>query len=346
MQVEMTSRERIVLLAIISNHIKTAKPTGSRFLANRYKLGISPATIRNTMSDLEEKGFLEHPHRSAGRIPTDKAYRHYVDHLLELNRLSQEEEKAIMSSYGLNKNIIENILVHSAKVLSVLTYELGVGLAPSMEEGVLERLDLIQVATNKVLLVLTVKSGLVKTIFVEVPGEMNLDNLDSTASFLHERLCGLTLGEIRASLPQRIRDGALGDDRELLNFFVQSADEFFDISSNESQLVIDGVSKLAHQPEFSSETGMKSLIELTERKNFLSRVLAERAGRDGIVITIGKENESSNLSPFSIVTADYTVGDLKGTIGVIGPTRMPYEKVIALVDYTSRMLSDILKGNE
>ncbi len=345
MQVKLTSRERVVLQAIISNHIKTAKPTGSRYLAQRYKLGISPATIRNTMSDLEEKGFLEHPHRSAGRIPTDKAYRHYVDHLLQLNHLSAREKQAIKSSYDLNKNIIENILVHSAKVLSVLTFELGVGLAPSMEKGVLERIDLIQISSSKILLVLTVKSGLVKTIFVEVPGEMNLDNLNSTASFLNERLCGLTLGEIKASVSQRLRDVGTKD-RELLNFFVQSADELFDISSNEKQLVIDGISKLAHQPEFSSEVGMKSLIELTERKNFLSRLLAERAGSNGIMITIGRENETSNLSPFSIVTADYTVGDLKGTIGVIGPTRMPYEKVIALVDYTSRMLSDILKGNE
>lgn len=273
------------------------------------------------------------------------AYRHYVDHLLRLDRLSAEQKKAIKSSYSINKNIIENILVHSAKVLSVLTFELGVGLAPSMEKGILERLDLIQVSTNKILLVLTIKSGLVKTIFVEVPGEVSLDNLESTASFLNERLCGLTLGEIKASVSRRLRDAG-SDDRELLNFFVQSADELFDISSNEGQLVIDGISQLAHQPEFSSEMGMKSLIELTERKNFLSRLMAERAGSDGIMITIGRENESSNLSLFSIVTADYTVGDLKGTIGVIGPTRMPYEKVIALVDYTSKMLSNVLKGND
>ena len=345
MQRKLSERERKVLQAIIRNHIKTAKPTGSRVLTRKYKLGISPATVRNTMSDLEEKGFLEHPHRSAGRIPTDKAYRHYVDYLLELNTLTEEEESVLKSSFRPDKKVIDNVLLHSAKALSVLTFELGIGLAPKMDEGVLERLDLIQLSMNKLLLVLTVRSGVVKTIFVEVPSEMNIDNLDETASFLNERLCGLTLGEIRSSFTERIKDTGTGD-REFLNFFVQSADELFDISPGESHLIIDGVSKLAHQPEFSTEEGMKSIIELTERKNFLSRLLAERADSNGIVITIGKENRAMNLEPFSIVTADYKVGTLKGTIGVIGPTRMPYEKVIALVDYTSKMISDILKGKD
>ncbi len=342
MKVKLSQRERIVLQAIIRNHIKTAKPTGSRLLTRKYKLGISPATVRNTMSDLEEKGFLEHPHPSAGRVPTDKAYRHYVDHLLELNQPTEEEESIFISSFQPDKKVIESVLLHSAKALSVLTFELGVGLAPIMEEGVLEHLDLVQLSLNKILLVLTVKSGVVKTIFVEVPSEMTIDNLDDTASFLNERLCGLTLGEIRSSLSERLRD-AVPDDRGLLNFFVQSADELFDISSDESHLIIDGVSKLAHQPEFSTEKGMKSIIELTERKNFLSSLLAERVDSDGIVITIGKENKAMNLELFSIVTSDYKVGTLKGTIGVIGPTRMPYEKVIALVNYTSKMVSDILR---
>jgi heat-inducible transcriptional repressor len=332
MKGELSQREQEVLQAIIWNHIKTAKPTGSRLLTRKYKLSISPATVRNTMSDLEEKGFLEHPHPSAGRVPTDKAYRHYVDHLLELNQLTEQEESIFKSSFQPDKKVIENVLLHSAKALSVLTFELGVGLAPIMEEGVLEHLDLVQLSLSKILLVLTVKSGVVKTIFVEVPGEMTIDDLDETASFLNERLCGLTLGEIRSSLSERVRD-AVSDDRGLLNFFVQSADELFDISSDESPLIIDGVSKLAHQPEFSTEKGM----------NFLSSLLAERVDSDGIVITIGKENKAMNLEPFSIVTSDYKVGTLKGTIGVIGPTRMPYEKVIALVNYTSKMISDILK---
>ncbi len=342
---KLTERESKVLQAVIWSHIKTAKPTGSRYLANSYKLGISPATIRNTMSDLEDKGYLEHPHRSAGRVPTDKAYRHYVDHLLELDAITEKEEKTLKTTVKPDTKVVESILMHSAKVLSVLTYEMGIGLAPRMDEGILERLDLIQLSLNKVLLVLTVKTGLVKTIFVEVPTETTREKLEETASFLNQRLCGLTLGEIRSSLSARILSGAAGD-RELLNFFIQSADEVFDISSGETQLFMDGVSKLAHQPEFSTKEGMKSIIELTERKNFLSRFLAERVDNEGIVITIGKENKALNLSPFSIVTADYKVGTLKGTIGVIGPTRMPYEKVITLVDYTSKMISKLLSSGE
>jgi len=338
----LSEREEKILQAILQNHIRTAKPTGSRYLTRKYKLGISPATVRNTLSDLEEKGYLSHPHRSAGRVPTDKAYRHYVDHLLGLKDLTEAEENALKSSMRPDRKVVEDVLLHAAKVLSVLTYELGIGLAPKMEEGILEHLDLVQVSLSKILLVLTVKSGLVKTIFIEVPAETHMDRLVETASFLNERLCGLTLGEIRTSLSERLRDVSSGD-RGLLNFFVQSAEDLFDLSANESHLIIDGVSLLAHQPEFSTEKGMRSIIELTERRNFLSKILADRAESEGIMITIGKENRAMNLEPFSIVTSDYTVGTLKGTIGVIGPTRMPYEKVIRLVDYTSRMISEILK---
>jgi len=339
----LTEREKKVLQAIILNHIKTARPTGSRYLAKKYKLGVSPATVRNTLSDLEEKGFLEHPHRSAGRIPTDKAYRHYVDYLLKLDALTREEEKVLKFTFMPDRKVIDDILEHAAKVLSVLSHELGVGLAPKMEEGILEHLDFIQLSLNKILLVLTVKSGLVKTIFIEMPMETSIERLEETASFLNQRLCGLTLGDIRSTLSERLKDVSIGD-KELLNFFIQSADEVFDISMDESQLVLDGVSTLAHQPEFSTERGMKSIIELTERRNFLSRVLAERAEREGIMITIGEEHKASNLTPFSIVTADYKIGTLRGTIGVIGPTRMPYEKIITLVDYTSKMISEFLNS--
>ncbi len=345
MSKKLSERERKVLQAIIWNHVRTARPTGSRYLSREYRLGISPATVRNTLSDLEDKGFLTHPHPSAGRIPTDKAYRHYVDHLLELDVLSAKEQRALKSSINLDRKVVENVLVHSAKVLSVLTFELGIALAPRISEGVLERLDLVQLSLNKILLVLTVRSGLVKTIFVEVPGEKMMEHLEETAAFLNERLCGLTLGEIRSSLTERLGDSVSGD-MEFLNFFVQSADEVFDMSSDSSQLVIDGVSKLAHQPEFSTEEGMKSLIELTERKNLLSRILSERADSDGIMITIGQENSALNLAPFSIVTADYKVGTLRGTIGVIGPTRMPYDKVIAIVDYTSKMISNVMESGD
>jgi len=345
MRKALTDREKKVLQALVWNHIRTAKPTGSRILAKRYQLGISPATVRNTLSDLEEKGFLEHPHTSAGRVPTDKAYRHYVDHLLERDELTEAERSALRSTLRPDRKVIESVLEHSAKVLSVLTTELGVGLAPRMDESVVEGIDLVQLSSSKLLLVLTIRSGLMKTIFVEVPGEATREQLEQTASFLSQRLCGLTVGEIRSSMSERLRD-SVGGDKELLNFFVQSADDLFDLSSDEKQLVIDGVSNLTHQPEFSTREGMQSIIELTERKNLLSRVLSERGDDEGIQITIGREHGSTNLSPFSIVTSDYKVGTLRGTIGVIGPTRMPYEKVIALVDYTSRMISEILRTAE
>ena len=253
MTASLTDRERQVLEAVIETYVQTAEPAGSRTIAKRHQLGLSPATIRNTMSDLEEKGFLYHPHTSAGRIPTDQAYRVYVDSLMRPPRVAATQSEQIREELAGEGPVIEQILARAAQVLGVLTNELGVAVSPSLEEAVLERLDLLQVSSDRLLLVLALKSGVVRTIYVEVPSHMATEAVGHVAVVLNERLAGLTLKEIRATLADRLRDAVTDPgSHELLNIFVQEAEELFEVPAP-AGVVLGSTQPLAIQPEFATK---------------------------------------------------------------------------------------------
>jgi heat-inducible transcriptional repressor len=344
---DLTDREIAVLEAVVRTYVETAEPAGSRSVARRSGLGVSPATIRNTMSDLEEKGYLSHPHTSAGRVPTDLAYRFHVDQLINLPDLSLEDHSTLMRELDPGgSTAVQRLIQRAARALSLLSLELGVGLAPRLEAAVLEKLELLRVASNKILLVATIRSGLARTLYVDFEGEIPEDALATLAVLLNERLAGLTLREIRHTLPDRLRDFRPGDSavaEELLNIFIESGSELFNWSDlEESEILLGKASLLATQPEFTSEESLKNLIELTERRDLLGKALADRLHPGGLQITIGGENTQEELSDFTLVTSEYHIGGLKGVIGIIGPTRMPYEKVIAIVDSTSSLVNRIL----
>ena len=338
----LSERERRVLEAIVQSYVETAEPVGSRVLAKRFGLGVSPATIRNAMSDLEEKGFLSHPHTSAGRVPTDRAYRLYVDALMGRTPISREEHDALRDQLQAHGAVTE-VLRRAAEMLGVLTQELGIAVAPSLDSAVLERMDLIAVSSERLLLVLALRSGLVRTIFVPVPGSVPPDAIHGITLVLNDRLAGLTLREIRQTLGERLRDiAANAAESELLDIFLSTGDQLFDLPAGDD-VVVGRTSLLADQPEFASGERMRSLIELTEQRDVLQRVLGQRATTNSLTITIGGENESVHLSNLTLVTSPYRAGALTGVIGVLGPTRMPYEKVVALVEHTSKMVGDLLK---
>jgi heat-inducible transcriptional repressor len=343
---ELSKRERRVLEAVIQTYVQTAEPAGSRTVSRHFGLGVSPATIRNTMSDLEEKGFLFHPHTSAGRIPTNKAYRAYVDALLgSPAAVASVERDRLAEVLGVPDSPIETILRRAAQSLGVLTQELGVAMGPRLSTSILRTLDLVRLSDERLLMVLALEGGAVRTVFVEVAGSIAESALAQVTKVLNERLGGLTLEEIRTSLGVRLRDSAsVPDVRELLNIFVQEAEALFDdkMSLGEDQVLLGQASVLAEQPEFAAADRMRQLIELTERPQALADALRKRGETSGISITIGTEHDDARLKDFTVVTSEYHAGSLTGVIGVIGPTRMPYEKVISLVNHTSQLLSELL----
>ncbi len=348
MTAPLTDRERQVLEAVIETYVQTAEPAGSRTIAKRYQLGLSPATIRNTMSDLEDKGYLYHPHTSAGRIPTDLAYRVYVDYLMRPPAVAAAQAQRLRGELEGQRAAIEAILSRAAQVLGVLTNELGVAVSPTIDEAVLERLDLLQVSSERLLLVLALQSGAVRTIFVEVPAQLAGDAVQQVTVVLNERLAGLTLKEIRTTLADRLRDAAPDEpgSSELLNIFVQEADELFDVPVAQAPGIggvhLGSTQPLTGQPEFATKQQLQGLLDVTERRDLLREALAAR-GAEGLTITIGQEHSDTRLSPFTLVTSTYRFGPLTGVIGVMGPTRMPYDKIAALVNHTSRLVGELLE---
>ena len=345
LQNELTERERRVLEAVIQSYVATAEPAGSRALSRRFGLGVSPATIRNTMSDLEEKGFLFHPHTSAGRVPTDKAYRLYVDSIIRLDQIAGPEHQRLAEQIAAGGSTIETIVRRAAQSLGILTQELGIALGPRFDQARLQRLELVRLASDRLLMVLSLDGGAMRTIFVEVPAEIADGAVSEVAYVLNERLGGLTLREIRSTLPTRLRDANPSDAAGgLLNIFVEEGGTMFDLpAADRDDVVLGQPSLLADQPEFASGERMRRLLELTETREELADLLRRRASAPGLTITIGNEHADPRLEPFTVVTAEYRVGTLNGVIGVIGPTRMPYEKVISLVRHTSRLVSELIE---
>jgi heat-inducible transcriptional repressor len=335
---ELTPRERRVLEAVIHTFVDTAAPAASRAVALDFNLGVSPATIRNTMSDLARKGYLTQPHPSAGRTPTDKAYRYYVDTLMKIQELSADEVAQVQATVA-ETSAEQELLSRAVLALSVLSHELGLGLGPQTGGGALERIELIGLSSERMLIVLAIDSGPVRTIYVEAPRPVTDDALSSLAQFLNERLAGQTLREVRETYRDRLSDGPT-EHADLLNIFLEQADTAFATEPSIESVVLGPASSLADQPEFADREGLRTLIELTEQKELLARALEKRRA-EGIVISIGGEHAQEPLLDFSLVTTQYEMAGVRGTIGVIGPTRMPYERVVALVQYTAGLLSSL-----
>ena len=340
----LSERQFRVLEGVIQVYVETAQPAGSEAVVRRSRLGLSPASVRSTMSELEARGFLFHAHTSSGRIPTERAYRLYVNRLMRPARVAPSVRAKLESEIApAARNPIEEILRRAAQVLGVLTQELGVAIAPTLDGLVLERLELVRVSGERLLVVLTLQSGLVRTIFLEVPAAVAVEAVEHVARILNERLAGLPLREIRGTLPERLRDaGGGGEGSELLNIFVAEGEELFGFPAPGGGVVLGSAQPLADQPEFASNQRMRDLLDLTERRDLLRRAFEDRHRR-GLTITIGSENSDPRLAEFTLVTSAYRAGGLSGVIGVMGPTRMPYEKIIGLVEHTSRMVEGLME---
>jgi heat-inducible transcriptional repressor len=342
---ELSERERRVLEAVIQSYVETAQPAGSNAIARKFGLGVSSATIRNTMSDLEEKGLLYHPHTSAGRVPTDVAYRIYVDSLMPVSTIALREHDALSAQIVSGGLAVEGILRRAAQSLGVITQELGVALGPRLDDSVLQRVDLIRLTSERLLVALTLGGGAVRTIFVEARTDIPDSAIVEVTRLLNERIAGLTLREIRQSVSDRLRDtGPTREAAELLNVFIEEGETLFENAIQGDDAVLLGQpSLLAEQPEFSTVDNMRKLVAITETHEHLADLLRKRSGSPGITISIGNEHLDPKLETFTIVTAQYRSGGVTGVIGVIGPTRMPYDKVISLVTHTSRLITDLLE---
>jgi heat-inducible transcriptional repressor len=345
----LTEREREILTLVVQAYVHDATPVGSRTLARRFGIRLSPATIRNTMNDLEAAGLLEQPHTSAGRVPTDQGYRVYVDQLMEPCDLSPRERQAIRSAVLGEQNAdlwdAALILNGTVRALSSITRLLAVSVEPRLVEGHFEKIELVALGDRKVLAVLTIARGFVRTVVIELEASVDREGLEATTRLLNERLSGLPMKAIREGVRERIRDSQ-GADPKILKLILNNSEEIFSAPSADSQLHLSGMPNILSLPEFADRERMLILTKALEHKEIFLRVLERRSGSGGLTISIGQENETGEISFCSIVSSPYQAGELKGTVGIVGPTRMEYSKLVGLVDYTARLVGEVLGGEE
>lgn len=337
--VELSERERTVLRYVVHDFIETAVPVGSRYISRKHEdeLGLSAATIRNVMSDLEYLGYINHPHTSAGRVPTDSGYRFYLDELMHREHVPSEAQRQITENLAAAEND-EEIFKQTSKLLSRISRQLCVVTSPSLNNGIFEKLELVQINSQRLMVIISLKLGLVRTIMLEVAHETPRETLDDLARFLNERLSGLTLEDIRETFSERVKD-APSEESRLVRIFIDSVDKLF-VGDRSEKLHIAGTDVIVDQPEFENPKNFRGIIELINNEEIIIHVL-EKAQREGVTVKIGQENSDDKLKDYSVITANYSVGTVSGSIGVIGPTRMAYSKTIPLVDYVAQTISDM-----
>jgi heat-inducible transcriptional repressor len=346
MAMDLNEREKTVLHYVVHDFIETATPVGSRFISKRHEnvLGLSSATIRNIMSDLEYLGYIDHPHTSAGRVPTDRGYRFYLDSLMHVEQLSADEQQTIRESLD-GAQEIEEMLRESSRLIGKISRQLCVVTSPHLSSGILEKLELVPISSSRILVVMSIKSGLVRTIMMEVGAEIARSRLEELAHRMNEKLSGLSLQEIRGTFVERMRD-TQEEPSGLIRLFIDSVDKLF-LPPRTEKLHIGGTGEIIEQPEFTNPREFRGVVELINDEEFIIHVLQKHEeAAAGTQVTVGTENQDEKLKSYSLVTSMYTVGDITGSIGVIGPTRMQYNKMIPLVDHVARTISAMLSNSK
>ena len=340
----LNDREQSVLRMVVHNYVQSAIPVGSRYISKHFEPQLSAASIRNVMADLEEHGYLAHPHTSAGRIPTDQGYRFYVDYLMEVQHLTDEQRQQIQQQLDPAADT-EEMLRESSKLLGKITQQLSVVTSPHLSSGVFERLELVPVSSSKLLVIISIRTGIVRTIMLEVGAEVRRERLEQVSLAVNERLSGLTLKEIRETFADRVRDVA-NERTGLVRMFIDSVDQFFSDTKEREKLHIGGAANIIGQPEFVDPRNFRGVIELIENEDIIVHLLEKHEGlNDPFVVTIGSENSEDTAQNYSIVSATYNVDGVTGRVGIIGPTRMNYSRVIPLVDAVARAIAELLMGS-
>ncbi len=333
-------RRHSLLLAAVSEFIATAEPVGSNQIASRHHLGIKSAMVRNMMSELEDAGFLSQPHTSAGRVPTDKAFRYYVDHLAGAARIGFEDRSQIELHYSGRGRDIALLMRDTPKLLSILTGQAAMVMAPRLESVELERVNFIRIREREVLAVFVSTTGAVQNRLVMTDRDHAQGELDRMAGYLNESLGGRTLDQAREWIEVQLKQERARYDRFMRDALVLG--EAIAGHPDAIEVYVDGSVQALEQPEFSDPGKVRELLRALDDKTALLELLERSIREQGVMVSIG--SESPRLSGFAVVAAPYVGGSKPlGSLAIVGPVRMDYERVIPLVEYTARALSKILE---
>lgn len=343
---DLDNRKSLILQAIIDEYIDTAEPVGSRSIAKKRELGLSSATIRNEMADLEEMGLLAQPHASAGRAPTDKGYRLYVDRLMGTRDLTYEEIRAVTSELDVKLNELDAVIKNASSVISRLTKYTAVTLTQrQQEDNEITAVEAVGIDQNKVCVIIVSRSGMVKSIVVTLPYKYADSELTVFAQICKKHLCGKSPDRISAVSADLIRaeaaargvgdsaadlltDAVLGCVRQLIG----------------TEVYLNGVTNIMNYPEFRNIERAREFLEVLEEKKNIGNLLSELAKDERIKMLIGNENPIDEIKECSIIGTTYSAGNtVIGTIGIIGPKRMDYAKVVSIIEYINSVITREIK---
>jgi len=341
MDVELSSRSRQILEAIVEDYIATAEPVGSSAVARRHALTLSPATVRNVMANLEEMGLLTSPHTSSGRIPTDKAYRFYVDSLIALRQVTRVEKKQIIRRCRHAGAGLSDILKETSRTLSSLSNYMGIVVAPSFTSDVFRHIEFLRLGTRRVLAILVSSNGSVQNRLVETEEDIPENDLVTMGNYLNELMQGLTIFQARERILAEMNNEKVQYD-SLMSRALQISQQT--VSMEVDDIFVEGQARILDQPEFSDVRRMQEIFRAFEQKGNLLQLLGRCMTSEGVQIYIGSETPVSQSAGVSLITSRFATGNnTVGLLGVIGPTRMGYSSVIPIVDYTARLVSRLLK---
>lgn len=338
---ELDTRKQLILQAIVDSYIQTAVPVGSKAICGRASLDCSSATIRNEMSDLTEMGYLEQPHVSAGRVPRVKAYRYYVDSLPEDNRLPQKEEAELKRGMSQRLKRMDDLVADAVDYLSELTGYTALAMLPRQENLRIASLHLVPISSARALVVVVTDGGIMRDAFVEISEGLDRDALYAISRMLSERLHMRTLGEAQEMLRSYAQNAPW--EPQVLSGIAQLAGQLEKQSLSDS-LRLSGSHQLLNYPEYSAVDKARTVLDALNEQESLLALMKDCAGL-GLHVSIGPENGISRMKDLSIATASYLLGrGRRGAIGLIGPTRMPYRRVLATLSIVSHKLSELLGG--
>lgn len=344
---DLSKRDQQVLEAVIDDYIRSGEPVGSRAISKRYGLKVSSATIRNVMADLEDLGLLFQPHTSAGRIPTDKGLRIYLDGIMKFKELQQEERALIRRAFKEFQGDIAELLRRTSRVLSNFCGQAGVVLWPKLHTTRFKHMEFVRLRPNQVAVILISKAGLVHHSFLDLNEDIKQEELDRYGRYISELLEDVPLGEIKQRLLEVMRNEKLLFD-QLYSRALTITERAFQTTFENTDVYIEGQTNLLNNPEFADVERMRRILEAFEEKSRIIRLLDMTFKTTmGVSIVLGPESELQELQEISLISSPYRRGDtLLGVLGVIGPLRMDYSRIIPVVEFTACLLSQLLEEPE
>lgn len=339
---KIDERKQRVLEAIIKDYVATAEPVGSRTIARKYNLGVSPATIRNEMADLEEMGLIEQPHTSAGRIPSQLGYRYYVDCLMEVYSLTEQEQVLIQSKFFHKTGDLEQIVLETSKLISQFTNYTAMVMGPIPIQGRFRQIELIQLQAQIALLVVVTESGAVIHKMLEFPEPVSAADLYRVSQTINAKLKGITFNDIQRTLLHELY-AELQQQKDILFMALDLLDEYLHAPEWE-KVYLGGIINIFNQPEFRNVEKIRRILSVLEEENEMRDLLTESKGT-GVTVRIGGENRREEFQDCSVITVTYEIdGKAVGRVGLLGPTRMEYPKATSILEYMAMILSEVFRG--